>query len=606
MAITINCACGKTLNVDEKYRGKKAKCPACGAPILVQEAAETAVQAGAPTKPAGSAAPTPAKRKPLERPAAKRGMLPWLAAGGCGVLLVFSCFICGGVGVWYFWLRGPNVGELKFVHTDVQGFITIRVGDIMKNGSVKDKLNIAAPRDKEMIEKKIAEIDKKLGIGVNDIERATFIFRSADNKDVGIAIRSTRALDQKKILGFLAKEHSEKKEGSAKYFVLDREGASMALHFDGDRAALLTENEVAMREYLAGATKPPTHQALARGVQLAAAGKHVAVAAARMNGPLLQEVLPPRDMMPNIQSLNGLLLAAKLDHQLSVEFTGIFSSSDDAARCRPDFDGLQRTILAEMRAPNPNHEDFMVQKFFQSATIEQRGAEIVIKGKTEINLHPILQVARNTTLAPPGQMKSVNNLKQIMLAVHMYHDVYKRMPAAGLPSPMNPNGPSLLSWRVHILPYIEEEKLYKEIRLDEAWDSPHNKQFWNKMPKIYQLPGKPNDGKTYYKVFEGQETAFPDKTGSRMVMITDGTSNTLGVVEAAQPVHWMKPEDIPFRMNQGKQMLDRLGNHWGDDLLVVSYCDGTVRRLRRSIPPMTLQALITRAGGEVINIDDIE
>jgi hypothetical protein len=200
------------------------------------------------------------------------------------------------------------------------------------------------------------------------------------------------------------------------------------------------------------------------------------------------------------------------------------------------------------------------------------------------------------------QAASLNNLKQLTIAVLAFHDVQNRFPRSGEPPQGNPIGPPVLSWRVHLLPYVEQGPLYVQIRLNEPWDSAHNRQFWNRMPSIYQLPGKPNDGKTYYQVFRGNDSVFPDKGSIRITDITDGTSNTLAIVEAADSVNWMQPTDIPFQLNQPK-LLDRVGNHWGDDTFAASFCDGTVRNLRRTMQPRTLEALITRAGNEVAPID---
>ena len=71
------------------------------------------------------------------------------------------------------------------------------------------------------------------------------------------------------------------------------------------------------------------------------------------------------------------------------------------------------------------------------------------------------------------------------------------------------NGKPLLCWRVHILPYLGEEKLYKEFHLDEPWDSPHNKKLLSQMPKIYRAPGAlaADTSATYYQVFVGKKEA---------------------------------------------------------------------------------------------------
>ena len=211
------------------------------------------------------------------------------------------------------------------------------------------------------------------------------------------------------------------------------------------------------------------------------------------------------------------------------------------------------------------------------------------------------------------RIESSNNLKQIALAMHAFDAANRTLPNHAILHPKT--GQPLLSWRVSILRFAGEQELYNQIRRDEPWDSEHNRQFWNKIPKFYQLPGKPKDDKTYYQVFHGNESVFPKAkqprfnvpmagdVGIRGQSIADGTSNTFLVAEAANPVNWMKPEDIPFQMNQ-PGLMDRLGNHWSGDRFHVAFCDATVRFISRKIPPQTLQALITRAGGESMEFPD--
>src|SRR6185436_18638182 len=100
------------------------------------------------------------------------------------------------------------------------------------------------------------------------------------------------------------------------------------------------------------------------------------------------------------------------------------------------------------------------------------------------------------------RMMASNNLKQIALAFHNYESAYGCFPP---PAITDAQGKALLSWRVAILPYIEEDALYKQFRMNEAWDSPHNKKLLSKMPKIYASPtgkvAEPNA--TCYQIFTG-------------------------------------------------------------------------------------------------------
>ena len=103
---------------------------------------------------------------------------------------------------------------------------------------------------------------------------------------------------------------------------------------------------------------------------------------------------------------------------------------------------------------------------------------------------------------------SINNLKQIALAMHNYNSTYGAFPAAAICD--KKTGKPLLSWRVAILQYIEEEALYKQFKLDEPWDSEHNLKLAKNMPKIYFHPkaNKPGDDKTHYRLFYGKGAAF--------------------------------------------------------------------------------------------------
>src|SRR5262249_25492118 len=109
-----------------------------------------------------------------------------------------------------------------------------------------------------------------------------------------------------------------------------------------------------------------------------------------------------------------------------------------------------------------------------------------------------------------ARMQDANNLKQIGLAFHNMAGQTGPLPQSA--AFRSPDGKPLLSWRVAILPYIEQEALYRQFRLDEPWDSPHNRRFVSVMPKVYQFPGQPPDGsgRTHYQVFVGPGTLFEE------------------------------------------------------------------------------------------------
>jgi uncharacterized protein DUF1559 len=198
-----------------------------------------------------------------------------------------------------------------------------------------------------------------------------------------------------------------------------------------------------------------------------------------------------------------------------------------------------------------------------------------------------------------------NNFKQIGLAMHNFHDTHKHFPAA---TSTDKKAKQLLSWRVHILTFLNQVPLYQQFHLDEPWDSEHNKTLIKKMPEVYASPYDPelNDqGETRYLVPRGKGTIFDGngKTegnvplGTRIRDIRDGVENTILVLEAAPEtaVIWTKPDDLTVDFTNPLKGLNnsrQIGFH-----MLMS--DGTVRFGWEAMNLDTLKALLTRDGGEV-------
>jgi hypothetical protein len=199
------------------------------------------------------------------------------------------------------------------------------------------------------------------------------------------------------------------------------------------------------------------------------------------------------------------------------------------------------------------------------------------------------------------RMHASNNLKQIGLAMHNYHSTYNSLP----PADGKLNGKPTLSWRVHLLPFIEQDILYRQFRLDEPWDSPENRRVLDTfpMPPTYAY-GKMRPGQktTPFRVFIGGGAAFESGKLTRFVgedrnhaAFTDGMSNTLLVVEAAEEIPWTKPDELEY--GQGMP-LPKLGGADRPGFMAL-LADGSVRFVSRSTNEQTLRGFITRGGGEV-------
>ncbi|QDU22917.1 sigma-70 family RNA polymerase sigma factor [Urbifossiella limnaea] len=183
--------------------------------------------------------------------------------------------------------------------------------------------------------------------------------------------------------------------------------------------------------------------------------------------------------------------------------------------------------------------------------------------------------AADRTATASQRRRSLNNLKQILLAVHNYESTYGHLPS----DIRDPSGKALLSWRVALLPYLEQDNLYRQFKLTEPWDSEHNLKLLDKMPPSYRVGFEPAGAThTFYQAFAGPGTPFgPQRPGDppgagggasgpsaglqppagtgvgprgsrplRMADVTDGTSNTFGVVEVGPAVAWTKPTDVAY------------------------------------------------------------
>jgi len=160
-----------------------------------------------------------------------------------------------------------------------------------------------------------------------------------------------------------------------------------------------------------------------------------------------------------------------------------------------------------------------------------------------------------------------------------------------------------LSWRVHILPYLDENRLYKQFHLDEPWDSDHNRPLAAKMPAIYADPDSAlrklhTEGRTTFVVPVGEGTMFDGPEGPKFKDIIDGTSNTILFVEVV-PEHavvWTKPDDWNVDLEDPFNGLRREDRDW----FTTGRCDANAYIISNEVEAKKLRALLTRAGKEII------
>jgi len=208
-------------------------------------------------------------------------------------------------------------------------------------------------------------------------------------------------------------------------------------------------------------------------------------------------------------------------------------------------------------------------------------------------LLPAIQQAREAA----RRSHSKNNLKQIGLALHNYHDVHEVFPPGGI---AKTDGTPYHSWQTFVLPFIGQAPLYNRINFDQPWSTPENQPHFQQEIQEYLNPTldertSPNGlGLSHYVA---NEKTLGTNSSLRMRHITDGTSNTILAFETGEDLKaWGDPTNFG---SPG----DFIGPHrkkafFGGTQVLMG--DGSVRFVSENTDPAVLEALSTPRGGEMI------
>ncbi len=201
-----------------------------------------------------------------------------------------------------------------------------------------------------------------------------------------------------------------------------------------------------------------------------------------------------------------------------------------------------------------------------------------------------------------------DRLKEIALAMQAYHDDHGTYPPAYIP---DSSGKPMHSWRVLLLPYLDYEWLYEMYNFREPWDSEQNLSVAQQMPHVYGCPADPDAiaiGETNYMVIVGPETMFPGAQPMKLSQISDGSANTILVVETPLTgATWTEPKDI-----DATQMMFQVNGSLGREIgsmhpggAYVVTADGQTHFVSDSASTTILRALITPNGGEGLTPNDL-
>lgn len=216
---------------------------------------------------------------------------------------------------------------------------------------------------------------------------------------------------------------------------------------------------------------------------------------------------------------------------------------------------------------------------------------------------PAVQGARDAARNVAAQQ----NLIQLGLALHQYHDRYRSFPAAGDPDadPTAQPAGGQLSWRVHILPFVGEQRLYDQFHMDEPWDSEHNKSLLAEMPRVFESPasGGAVGMTSFLAVVPGpncppqyRTMLMPSERGN-FANTNDGVSNTVMLIDAGPNnlVEWTKPADFAFNFDAPKEGLQITASG-----LAVVLGDASAYSIDNSVEDSTLRWLFLANDGNPV------
>ena len=239
------------------------------------------------------------------------------------------------------------------------------------------------------------------------------------------------------------------------------------------------------------------------------------------------------------------------------------------------------------------------EALLNALTIETASNQVVLKTRLtqeqEGMLEALIPMLASTRVAA-SRVASANQVRQLMLALLNYESAHSHFP----PSVLLSDSGKQYSWRVAILPFIAEQELYASYRFDEDWNSEHNRKVTAQTPALFQHPQAMASGSKHcsYYLITGEKTVFPAvNKGMKFDNITDGSSNTFGVIEARKEVHWAEPRDIKYA--EGK--IDTKPGGFTAGGFNASFCDGSTNFWKDDIDAKTLQLLIECADGAAID-----
>lgn len=200
--------------------------------------------------------------------------------------------------------------------------------------------------------------------------------------------------------------------------------------------------------------------------------------------------------------------------------------------------------------------------------------------------------------APAMPVQCSMNLQTIGAALEAYRAANGSYPPAYI---ADKDGKPLHSWRVLLLPYLGEQGLYSQYRMDEPWDGPNNSSLHTQIAAVYRCPlSTGNFQNTNYVMVVGKGMLSDGASKATQQQITDGIANTIAIVETPDiGIVWCEPRDLvadDIDFSSAGSLSEFRGQ--GTSRFLALMCSGGVVAISNGTPGNELKPLLTIAGGE--------
>ncbi|MCY2967856.1 MAG: DUF1559 domain-containing protein, partial [Planctomycetota bacterium] len=484
--------------------------------------------------------------------------------------------------------------SLAFVPEDAVFVGTVRPADLLTRPEL-------APLIKSL--KEMGDAKKGLGVEIDEIERATLVVYPKEiapgrsgPEPLGVIVEMKKPASLAAMIKSLFPNAAPQKINGQTIFQ-NNPGPPSCYYPINDKSLIFSGDPESLGRMLAagktGAVKAKWASEW-KDVSTAVAGAVFHVEPLRDSITFEMQHAPP-GMAPIVAIFSPMYLNANtyklvvgLEKQASIALTITGSNDDDGKKLKNTADvavNMANGMLSQVKGEVDRiqgGEGEMMKRLHETATafvngvkVTQTQGRVVATGslpaaETSTLVSLLLPAVTNAREAA-RRAQSTNNLKQIALAMHNYHDTYGKFPAAVMDGP---DETATYSWRVALLPFLDQSALYNEYNRNEPWDSEGNKKVLARMPAIFRCPTEPeNSTDACYYALVGLDTVFVNDQAIRIADITDGTSNTLMIVEAKRAIPWTKPEDIPY---DAEKEIPKLGGFFQGGFSA-AFCDGAVR-----------------------------